>query len=123
EYVVKPLQGAALKKKLAQKDYEGAIYKRVYDLCEAHYDDIKAAKPHVSKNSMGYTLWEVWDRETGIFDLTKLIVGSEGTLGFVTDITYKLVPPRPHSGLLVLFLHDIDDLGELVPAILKHKPA
>src|SRR6185369_16667041 len=123
EYVVKPINKKELDKKIAQKDYEGDIYKRIYDLCEQHYDDIKAAKPKVSKNSMGYTLWEVWDRETGIFDLTKLIVGSEGTLGFVTDITYRLVPHRKHSGLLVLFLKDIDDLGELIPAILKHKPA
>jgi FAD/FMN-containing dehydrogenase len=123
EYVVKPLKGAALKAKLAQKDYEGKIYKRVFDLCEAHYDEIKAAKPGVSKNSMGYTLWEVWDRETGIFDLTKLIVGSEGTLGFVTDIKYRLVPHRPHSGLLVLFMKNINDLGELIPKVLEHKPA
>lgn len=123
EYTVKPLKGAALVKKLAQKDYEGSIYKRVYDLCEEHYDEIKAAKPHVSKNSMGYTLWEVWDRETGVFDLTKLIVGSEGTLGFVTDIKYRLVPSRPHSGLLVLFMKNINDLGELIPKILEHKPA
>jgi len=123
EYVVKPLKGDALKKKLAQKDYEGAIYKRIYNLCEEHYDEIKAAKPHVSKNSMGYTLWEVWDRETGIFDLTKLIVGSEGTLGFVTDIKYRLVPHRPHSGLLVLFMHNINDLGELIPKVLEHHPA
>jgi FAD/FMN-containing dehydrogenase len=123
EYVVKPLKGEALKKKLAQKDYEGAIYKKIYDLCEAHYDEIKAAKPHVSKNSMGYTLWEVWDRETGVFDLTKLIVGSEGTLGFVTDIKYRLVPHRPHSGLLVLFMRNINDLGELIPKVLEHHPA
>jgi FAD/FMN-containing dehydrogenase len=123
EYVVAPLKGEALKKKLAQDDYEGSVYKRIYDLCEAHYDEIKAAKPHVSKNSMGYTLWEVWDRETGIFDLTKLIVGSEGTLGFVTDITYRLVPHRPHSGLLVLFMRNINDLGELIPKVLDHHPA
>jgi FAD/FMN-containing dehydrogenase len=123
EYVVKPLKGAELKQKLAQKDYEGHIYKRIYDLCEDHYDEIKAAKPHVSKNSMGYTLWEVWDRETGVFDLTKLIVGSEGTLGFVTDIKYRLVPHRPHSGLLVLFLKDINGLGELINKVLSHKPA
>ncbi len=123
EYVVKPLNKKELDAKIAKKDYEGKIYKRIYDLCEAHYDEIKAAKPNVSKNSMGYTLWEVWDRETGIFDLTKLIVGSEGTLGFVTDITYRLVPHRPHSGLLVLFLKNIDSLGELIPKVLEHKPA
>lgn len=123
ERTVKPLNKEDLDKVMSQDDFEGDIYRRIYELCEQNYDQIKAAKPNVSKNSMGYTLWEVWDRESGIFDLTKLIVGSEGTLGFVTDITFRLVPARPHSGLLVLFLHDIDDLGELIPAVLKHKPA
>ena len=33
------------------------------------------------------------------------------------------MPHREHSGLLVLFLRDIDDLGELIPTVLKHKPA
>jgi FAD/FMN-containing dehydrogenase len=123
EYVVRPLTKVELDAKIAQNDFEGRLYERIYTLCEQHYDEIKAAKPSVSKNSMGYTLWEVWDRETGIFDLTKLIVGSEGTLGFVTDITYRLVPARPHSGLLVLFLKDVGDLGELIPKVLKYKPA
>lgn len=123
EYVVKPLDKTGLDAKITQNDYEGNIYKRVYELCEEHYDEIKAAKPGVSKNSMGYMLWRVWDRETGVFDLTKLIVGSEGTLGLVTDITYRLVPARPHSGLLVLFMKNINDLGELIPKVLEHKPA
>jgi len=123
ERTVKPITKAELDKKMKQKDFEGQVYKQIYELCETNYDVIKAAKPQVSKNSMGYTLWEVWDRQTGIFDLTKLIVGSEGTLGFVTDITFKLVPARAHSGLLVLFLKNIDDLGELIPKVLEHKPA
>ena len=123
EYVVKPLNRKELDKKIAQKDFEGNVYKKMYDLCEKHYDEIKAAKPAVTKNSMGYTLWEVWDRETGVFDLTKIFVGSEGTLGFVTDIKYRLVPARPHSGLLVLFMRNMNDLGELIPKVLEHKPA
>jgi len=123
EYTVKPLTQKELKAKIAQKDFEGAIYKQVYDLCEKHYDEIKAARPQVSKNSMGYALWDVWDRDTGIFDLGRLIVGSEGTLGVVTDIKFRLVPHRAHSGLLIMFLKNINDLGELIPAVLKHKPA
>jgi len=123
ERTVKPLNKAELVRKMGQKDFEGKVYKQLFDLIEKHYDQIKAAKPNVSKNSTGYYLWDVWDRETGIFDLTKLIVGAQGTLGFVTDVHFKLVPHRPHSGLLVLFMKNIDDLGELIPTVLKHNPA
>jgi FAD/FMN-containing dehydrogenase len=123
ERVVKPLSKIELVRKMGQKDFEGKVYKQLFELIEKNYDKIKAAKPNVSKNSTGYYLWDVWDRETGVFDLTQLIVGAQGTLGFVTDIHFKLVPARPHSGLLVLFMKNINDLGELIPTVLKHKPA
>ena len=120
---VRPLKKAELAKKLKQKDFEGEVYRKVFKLVDTHYDEIKAAKPHVTKNSTGYNLWDVWDRDSGIFDLTKLIVGAQGTLGFVTDIHFRLVPARKHSGLLVLFMRDIDDLGEVIPKVLEAKPA
>ncbi|HWZ65875.1 MAG TPA: FAD-binding oxidoreductase [Patescibacteria group bacterium] len=123
EYTLKPLNRAELDAKRAQKDFEGQVYSQLFALLDSHYDQIKAAKPSVSKNSTGYNLWDVWDRETGVFDLTKLIVGSQGTLGFVTDIHLKLVPARPHSGLLVCFLKDIDRLGEIINVVLAQKPA
>lgn len=123
EYVVRPLQKAQLVKKMAQGDYEGNLYKKLFELIEANYESIQAARPQVSKNSMGYNLWDVWDRDTGIFDLTKLIVGSQGTLGFVTDIKFRLVPTRQYSGLLVCFLKDITPLGEIINKVLTHKPA
>lgn len=120
---VKPLKGAELKKKLAQKDFEGQVYRQLFKLLDTNYDQIKAAKPSVSKNSTGYNLWDVWDRETGVFDLTKVIVGSQGTLGLVTDIHFRLVSRRPHTGLLVLFMKDTKKLGEIIPLVLKHQPA
>jgi FAD/FMN-containing dehydrogenase len=123
ERVVKPLNRSELDAKRAQKDFEGKVYREIFQLVDSRYDEIKAAKPHVSKNSTGYNLWDVWDREKGIFDLTKLIVGSQGTLGLTTDIKLGLVPRRAHSGLLVLFLHDMSDLGELIPKVLQSKPA
>ena len=123
EYTVRPLTKPELIKKMAQKDYEGRLYKQLFELIEANYDKIKAAKPNVSKNSMGYHLWNVWDRDTGVFDLTKLIVGSQGTLGLVTDIKFRLVPAKPHSGLLVCFLKDMNKLGDVINKGLEHKPA
>lgn len=123
ERIVKPLRKAELDKKMAQKDFEGAVYKQMYELCEEHYDVIKAAKPKVSKNSMGYGIWDVWDRGTGVFDLTRAIVGSEGTLGLTTEATFKLTPKRKHSGLLVFFLSDISKLGDVINTVLTYKPA
>jgi FAD/FMN-containing dehydrogenase len=123
ERTVKPLHKKELDAKMAQADFEGKVYKQIYELCEKNYDRIKAAKPNVSKNSTGYNLWDVWDRDTQIFDLTKMIVGAQGTLGFVTDAHFRLVPARKHSGLLVLFLKDIDALGEIIPKVLEAKPA
>jgi FAD/FMN-containing dehydrogenase len=123
EVTMGPLNRAQLKSKMAQTDFEGQVYRQTFALVDHHYDAIKAAKPHVTKNSTGYNIWDVWNRETGIFDLSKAIIGGQGTLGFVTDIKFRLVPHRPHSGLLVLFLRDIDHLGELINTVLESKPA
>jgi FAD/FMN-containing dehydrogenase len=123
ERVVKPLNKAELDQKMAQDDFEGQVYKQLFELIDGNYDKIMAAKPNVSKNSTGYNLWNVWNRETGIFDMTQMIIGAQGTLGFVTETTFKLVPRPKHSGLLVLFMHDIDKLGDVITTVLKHKPA
>ncbi len=123
EYTVRPLHKAELVRKMSQKDYEGALYKKVFDLCEKQYDVIKAAKPNVSKDSTGYHLWDVWDRDTGIFDLAKLIVGSQGTLGIITNFTVRLVERPKHSGVLVCFMKDTETLGDVINTVLKHNPA
>jgi FAD/FMN-containing dehydrogenase len=123
ERTVKPLTKPELDKKMKQKDFEGRLYSRLFHLLDDNYDLIKAAKPQVSKNSAGYYLWDVWNRETGVFDLTQLICGAQGTLGLVSDIRFKLIKARPHSGLLVLFLKNTDDLGEVIPKVLEYKPA
>jgi FAD/FMN-containing dehydrogenase len=54
EYTVRPLNKLELVKKMGQNNFEGKLYKRVFDLVEKHYDVIKAARPNVSKNSIGY---------------------------------------------------------------------
>lgn len=123
EYVVKPLNRKQLSDKMDQRDFEGDLYRRTFDLLDKHYDEIQAAAPKVSKDSTGYHLWNVWDRETGIFDLTKLFVGAQGTLGIITDIKFTLVPKPKHSGTLVCYMKDTDELGEVIPAVLKHRPA
>ncbi len=123
EYTVKPLSREALNAKMGQNDFEGNLYRQTFELLDTHYDEIQQARPRVSKDSTGYHLWNVWNRETGIFDLTKLFVGAQGTLGIVTDIKFRLVSNPAHSGTLVCYMRTIDNLGEVIPAVLKHSPA
>ncbi len=120
EYEFGPLDKAALERKMEQDDFEGRVYRETHHLIESHYDVIKAAKPDVSKNSAGYYLWNVWDRKT--FDLTKLLVGSQGTLGLITEIRYRLVHPESHSKLLVIMLKNLDPLPQIINILLKHHP-
>ncbi len=123
EYVVKPLTKKQLEKKIAENTYESSLYKQVYTLIENNYDLVRNARPHVNKNSMGYNLWSVWDRETGIFDMTRLISGSQGTLGIITDLTVEAVPKAPHSGLLLAYLPHSAQLGEIINTVMGHAPA
>jgi FAD/FMN-containing dehydrogenase len=117
-----PLSGDALSAKLGESGFEGDIFRKLKKLLDDNYDVIKAAKPDVSKNSAGYYLWNVWDRVTGVFDITKLIVGSQGTLGLLTEAKLKLVPLKKHSRLCVVFLKDLAPVGELVEMLLPFHP-
>src|SRR3989344_2267922 len=61
EYVVKPLSKSELEEKMVQNNFEGHLYKKIYNLLEDNKQVIQNAKPQVSKNSAGYYLWNVWD--------------------------------------------------------------
>ncbi|MCO7175881.1 FAD-linked oxidase C-terminal domain-containing protein [Sporolactobacillus kofuensis] len=55
------------------------------------------------------------------YDLTHLFVGSEGTLGVITEATLKLIP-KPESQKTILALYqDIEAAGRSVSSIIAHK--
>ncbi len=120
EYVVKNLSEKELQSKIAQNDFEGKVYASIYDLIKNHEEEIKNAKPNVNKNSAGYYIWNVLQSE--YFDLNKLLVGSQGTLGIATEITFKLVKNQKYSKLVAIFMNDLEPLGRLVDEILPLKP-
>lgn len=122
QYEVKALSGTELAKKLSKNDFEGKIYQKIYKLITENYDTIKKAKPKVSKNSAGYYLWNVYDKEKKIFDLVKLFVGAQGTLGLITEASIKLVPTRRFSEMMIIFLKDTEKLGKIINKILPLKP-
>lgn len=122
EYSFRKLNKKELEAKIAQDDFEGGIYKKIFELVSENYAVIKEAKPKTTKNSSGYALWKVWDKEKETFDLSKLFVGSQGTLGLLTSAKVRLVKDPQNKKLIALFFKSWDDLPAVVNAVLPFDP-
>lgn len=118
EYRFRKLNMDELQKKMEQQDFEGEIYRKTFELIDSNYDVIQKAKPHVSKNSSGYALWDVYDKEAGTFDLTQLFTGSQGTLGIMTEAQMRLVETKEQKRLVTLFFDSWEALPETVNELL-----
>ncbi len=70
------------------------------------------------KNTTGYSLNALIDFEDPVDILQHLVIGSEGTLGFISDITYRTVVEHPHKASALIFFPDIRTACEAV-VILK----
>ncbi|OHA59629.1 MAG: hypothetical protein A2589_02095 [Candidatus Vogelbacteria bacterium RIFOXYD1_FULL_46_19] len=119
-YELRAWSAAELEKRLADPGFLGQATARLYRLLTLNDELIKKAKPSVSKNSAGYYLWNIWDGQT--FDLTRLFVGAQGTLGLVSKATFKLVPQAKYSRLLVIFMPNLKELGQIVSVALRLEP-
>ncbi|MBI2327428.1 FAD-binding oxidoreductase [Candidatus Curtissbacteria bacterium] len=122
EHILEPLDKIQLQNKLQKKNFEGEVYQKIYQLIKENYQTLQKAKPQVSKNSAGYSLWDVYDKNKNIFDLTKLFVGAQGTLGLVTEATFKLIPTKRFSEMIIIFLNNLDHLGEIINDVLPLEP-
>ncbi|OGG71191.1 hypothetical protein A3F27_02780 [Candidatus Kaiserbacteria bacterium RIFCSPHIGHO2_12_FULL_53_13] len=119
---LRPLSMKELDAKESENTFEGEVYRRLHALIEKNVDKIEAARPTVTKNSAGYALWNVMDKQRGTFDLTQLIVGSQGTLAFITKAKLGLVRTKAHRAMLVVFISDLRVLPEIVGRVLKFSP-
>jgi FAD/FMN-containing dehydrogenase len=104
-----------LSKKLGLASFEGEIYRALDALIEENQAVIDKMNLTVTKNTAGYALDMVKSRD-GSMDLTPLIVGSQGTLGIVTEISLDTEQYNPTSTLLVA---GFDDLEKVQSAILE----
>jgi FAD/FMN-containing dehydrogenase len=80
---------------------------------------ILARFPKTRKNASGYAL-DAWLASD---DLLDLVVGSEGTLAFVTGIEWRLVPIPTHYGGVRAALRELESLGEVVGQLAALDPA
>ncbi|WP_151703979.1 FAD-binding and (Fe-S)-binding domain-containing protein [Nitrincola alkalilacustris] len=73
------------------------------------------------KNTTGYALNSLVDYDDPIDILQHLMIGSEGTLGFISEITYKTVEEHEHKASSLVFFNTVRAACEAV-ALLKNAP-
>ncbi|GEA61535.1 FAD-binding and (Fe-S)-binding domain-containing protein [Vibrio comitans] len=71
------------------------------------------------KNTTGYALNALVDYQDPIEVIEHLMVGSEGTLGFISEITYNTVPEHPYKASALLVLPTIESASLAVTTLSK----
>ncbi len=117
-----PLSGAALVAARAGDSLLARAYREVPALAQAHAVEIDARFPKVMRRVGGYALDAFVDPAAPV-DLTRVLVGSEGTLGFVTEATLGLVPLPAAKALLTLEFDDVLEALGATPLVLTHGPS
>jgi FAD/FMN-containing dehydrogenase len=102
-----------LNKKMGLSSFEGEIYRAVDALIEENLKTLDQLQLQTTKNAAGYGLAKVKLRD-GSFDLTPLFVGSQGTLGVVTQVELQTELHNPATTLIV---GSFDDLQQATLAL------
>jgi D-lactate dehydrogenase len=66
------------------------------------------------KNTTGYSLNAFLDYDRPVDILARLIVGSEGTLAFLADVTYRTVPDPPARATALVPFAELEEAGAAV---------
>jgi FAD/FMN-containing dehydrogenase/Fe-S oxidoreductase len=117
-----PVDAEELARKCGERSLEGECYRVVSDVAARHHDEIERRFPRVLRRVGGYNLDE-FGKADRRFNLAKLMVGSEGTLGVVLSAKLNLVPlPKAKAVLAIQFASLLESLAA-TPLILRHGPS
>jgi FAD/FMN-containing dehydrogenase/Fe-S oxidoreductase len=125
-----PVDEPALEARCRRDDLEGACYRTTRRLAAEHAADIEHRFPKILRRVGGYNL-DAFVRSIATaksdagprFNLARLFVGSEGTLGITVEAKLNLVElPRTRATLVVEFADLLEALAA-TPLILGHRPA
>lgn len=93
------------------------IYQSIFPLLSEHGAQIRASKPLTSEDATGYSIWST---SIGPRQLIDQLSGSEGTLGIITTITFRIIPKRPHAEATFIPINE-EHLRTVVDIAKEHK--
>jgi FAD/FMN-containing dehydrogenase/Fe-S oxidoreductase len=118
----RPLDLAELEAACHGDTLEAKCYREVRRIALECADEIEKRYPKVVRRVGGYNLDEFVNPGKP-FNLSKIIVGSEGTLAMITAAKINLVPLPKEKAVLAIEFDELLDALAATPVILKHKPS
>jgi FAD/FMN-containing dehydrogenase len=109
-----------LNKKLGLASFEGELYRSLDKLIEESSDTIAELSHITDHSAAGYNISDVKQKD-GSFDITPLVVGSQGTLGLVTEITLETMPYNPTREFIVAGFGDMRSAWQAIAELNKMK--
>ena len=142
EMVCTPCDEAQMAAKREQTNREGDIYRRLPELVAENRREIVMRYPRILRRVSGYNLDafvpEIYDNspiapvpkqldaeqpDRKLFNLSRIFVGAEGTLGTVVEAVLNIVPLPKERGVVSLQFKTIDAALESVQKILECRPS
>jgi len=115
-------EGGALTELLDEDTSEGRLYREVHDVRTELSDEIASQYPDVERNSSGYDLQSAVAADGSWIDLANLIVGSEGTLAFISEVTLELTERPETRAATLCFYEDVISAATAVAPTLQGDP-
>lgn len=110
-----------LSEKKGLQTLEGEIYRSIDSLIEDNPDIVSALADSPSLDASCYAL-DLVRGDDGSFDLTPLFLGSQGTLGIVTQAILRLVDLPSEDAIIVAALTGDENLSDLTNRLLELEP-
>ncbi len=118
----RPLDAARLETACAGATLEASCHRTIRELAATSRDEIERRFPKVLRRVGGYNLDEFVDSGRP-FNLSKIIVGSEGTLALVVAAKVNLVPLPAARAVLTIEFEELLDALAATPLVLRHGPS
>jgi FAD/FMN-containing dehydrogenase/Fe-S oxidoreductase len=109
----------------ADDGIEAHVYRVVSDVLRNDREIIREKYPNLMRNVSGYNFDKLLSdvEERGEVNVGRLLAGSEGTLGIVTEATVSLEPVPAETSVVMLTYDDVLSAMRDVAPILEHDPA